>query len=55
MELTSSNAGFVSTASFAGAALVLVNFTVMGIIWYPFFKVYEKRMIEAEETEENRI
>ncbi len=48
-------AGFVSTASFAGAALVLVNFTVMGIIWYPFFKVYEKRMIEAEETEENRI
>ena len=48
-------AGFVSTASLRGALLVLVNFTILGLVYYPFFKIYEKRMIEAEETEESRI
>lgn len=37
--------------SFAAVFLVLLNILVALVIYYPFFKVYEKKMIE-EETEE---
>lgn len=50
-NLPSVLAGFVSTASVSGALLVLFNFTLMGLIYYPFFKIYEKRMVALESAE----
>lgn len=50
-NLPSVLAGFVSTASISGALLVLFNFTLMGLIYYPFFKIYEKRMVALESVE----
>ena len=41
-------AGPIATASFSAAILVLVNFTIYGLIYWPFFKSYEKKMIEQE-------
>lgn len=41
-------AGVISTASFRGALLVIVNFCVYLGIYYPFFKAYERKMLEQE-------
>ena len=42
----------VSTKSFSGLILFLVNLGVSAIVWYPFFKAYEKKCLEEEATEE---
>ena len=40
---------FISTqGSIAGIILVLVTFVVAGLIWFPFFKAYEKQCIDEE-------
>jgi len=41
-------AGAIATASIRGAILVFINFVVYGLIYYPFFKVYEKKFVEQE-------
>lgn len=50
-NLPSVFAGFVSTASIMGALLVLVNFVVMGLVYYPFFRIYEKKVLATELNE----
>lgn len=42
---------FLVSKSFSGVVLCLVNLAVSAIVFYPFFKVYEKQMIEEEELE----
>lgn len=41
-------AAVIATASIRGALLVAVNFAVYGIVYYPFFKVYERKLFEQE-------
>lgn len=47
-------AAAVATASIKGAILIFVNFVIYGVIYYPFFKIYEKKMVlqEIEEVRE---
>lgn len=44
-------AGAIATASMRGAILVIVNFLIYGAIYYPFFKSYERKMVEQETVE----
>jgi len=45
--------GFLSTGGhWQGAVLQLVNLIVAAIIYYPFFKMYEKQLLENEKTAE---
>ena len=37
---------FVSGIS--GVLLTAINFTVAAIIWYPFFKMYDNKLLEEE-------
>lgn len=46
--------GYMVTKSFAGVLLVLVNFAVSWVIYYPFFKVYDKQVCEEEKAEEEK-
>lgn len=41
---------WISTQSIAAVLFVIASFVVSGLIWYPFFKTYEKQLI-AEEAE----
>jgi len=41
-------AGVICTGSIRGGILVLVNMIVYGVIYYPFFKMYEKKMVKQE-------
>lgn len=41
-------AGVLCTNSWTGGALVVINFLVYCIIYYPFFKVYEKKTLIEE-------
>ena len=41
----------VSTKSISGLILFLVNLGVSALVWYPFFKAYEKKCLEEEATE----
>ena len=40
--------GYMVTKSFAGVLLVLVNFAISWVIYYPFFKVYDKQVCDEE-------
>ncbi|MCX7883645.1 MAG: PTS sugar transporter subunit IIC [Caloramator sp.] len=42
---------FATNGSISGVILVLINIVISIVIYYPFFKVYEKRMLEEEKTE----
>lgn len=46
-------AGFLCTNSWTGVALVVVNFLVYFAIYYPFFKIYEKKSLQEEGRLEN--
>ena len=40
---------FISTqGSFAGILLAVITFVVAGLIWFPFFKAYEKQCMDEE-------
>lgn len=41
---------FLVSGSISGILLSLVNLAVSAVIWWPFFKVYEKQAIAEEET-----
>lgn len=41
--------GFLSNRSISGALIQLVDLAVAGAIYYPFFKIWEKKMVEREE------
>ena len=41
-------AGVVATASISGGILVLVNMLIYGAVYYPFFKILEKRAVLVE-------
>ncbi|MBP1043718.1 PTS sugar transporter subunit IIC [Vagococcus sp. BWB3-3] len=41
-------AGAIATASIRGALLVVVNLIIYTVIYYPFFKVYEKKLLSEE-------
>ncbi|MFV0395785.1 MAG: PTS sugar transporter subunit IIC [Coprobacillaceae bacterium] len=45
-------AGPLATASIGGLILVIVNFIVYAIIYFPFFKTYEKKMLLEEKEGE---
>ncbi len=40
--------GIISTGSWRGALLQLINLIVAAIIYYPFFKTYEKQLVKNE-------
>lgn len=42
--------GYMVTKSFAGVLLVLVNFAISWVIYYPFFKVYDKQVCDEEKA-----
>ena len=42
---------WLTTTSFRGVILAALIFVLAGVIWYPFFKAYEKQVIEAEQAE----
>lgn len=42
---------FATNGSISGVILVLINIAISIVIYYPFFKVYEKRMLEEEKSE----
>lgn len=44
-------AGIISTASIRGGLLVLVNLVIYLIVYYPFFKIYEKKQMIQEGME----
>lgn len=39
---------WLTTRSFSAIILMLIIFVVAGLIWFPFFKVYEKQCVEEE-------
>ena len=41
---------WLTTGSINGILLVLICFVVSSLIWYPFFKVYEKQELRLEQT-----
>ena len=43
--------GYLVTKSFSGVLLVMVVFAVSWIIYYPFFKIYDKQVTEEERIE----
>lgn len=47
-NLPSIFAGVLCTVSWRGAALVVVNFIIMAVVYYPFFKIYEKKCLSDE-------
>lgn len=47
-------AGGLVTGSFRGVLLVLINFFVYLLIYYPFFKSHEKRLVAQENAELNQ-
>lgn len=42
---------FATGGDLKAAILVLINIVVVALIYYPFFKVYEKRMIKEEQSQ----
>lgn len=40
---------FLVSKSFSGVILWLVNMAISGLVWYPFFKAYEKQVIAEDE------
>lgn len=44
-------AAFVATNSWKAVILVLINMVIQGLIYYPFYKVAEKQMVEQETGE----
>jgi len=42
-------AGVIATSSLRAAALVIVNFIIYAVIYYPFFKMYEKKLLDQEQ------
>ena len=42
---------FISTLDWRSCLLVIVMFAIDWVIYYPFFKIYEKRCIEQENGE----
>ena len=49
--LPSSIVGYLVTHSISGVILVLVIFALSWVIYYPFFKVYDKQCVEEEQRE----
>lgn len=41
----------LATASFQGFLLVVVNLIVYGFVYFPFFKMYEKKVLQTEEDD----
>lgn len=46
--------GYLVTKSLSGAALVMVIFAVSWVIYYPFFKVYDRQVCEEERIEQEK-
>lgn len=46
--------GYLVTQSISGAILVMILFAISWIIYYPFFKVYDKQVCEEEAAEEEK-
>lgn len=42
---------FMATKSFMSIVLVVINLVVSTAIWYPFFKVYEKKVLEGKDMD----
>ncbi|WP_103981922.1 PTS cellobiose transporter subunit IIC [Helcococcus massiliensis] len=40
--------GFIATGSFMGGLLSIIVFFVNSIVWYPFFKRYDKKLVAQE-------
>lgn len=45
-------AGAIATASIRGSLLVLINFFIYAVIYYPFFKIYDRQMVRQEQEGE---
>ena len=43
--------GFILTQDYKAVLLILVELTVNVVVWYPFFKSHEKRMLDKEKAE----
>lgn len=43
--------GFILTRDYKAVLLILVELTVNVVVWYPFFKSHEKRMLDKEKAE----
>ena len=46
--------GYMVTKSISGLLLVMVNFAISWVIYYPFFKVYDKQVCDEEKAEEEK-
>lgn len=47
--------GLIATGGYwQGAALQLINLIVAALIYWPFFKAYEKELVKSEKTAENK-
>lgn len=42
--------GFILTQDFKAIVLILVEYVINIIVWYPFFKTHEKRMLDKEKA-----
>ena len=42
--------GFLLTQDFKAILLILVEYAVNIVVWYPFFKTHEKRMLDKEKA-----
>lgn len=45
-------AGVIATSSLKAAVLVIVNFLIYGTVYFPFFKLYEKKLLAQEQSGE---
>lgn len=52
---TAVSAFFMSGGNWGNVVLMLVNLALAAIIWFPFFKVYDKHQCEIEAKEEQEI
>ncbi len=52
---TAVSAFFMSGGNWGNVVLVLVNLALAAIIWFPFFKAYDKHQCEIEAAEEQEI
>jgi cellobiose-specific phosphotransferase system component IIC len=42
--------GFILTQDFKAIVLILVEYVLKIVVWYPFFKAHEKRMLDKEKA-----
>ncbi|GAA0349099.1 PTS cellobiose transporter subunit IIC [Oceanobacillus sp. FSL W7-1281] len=46
---------FISTGDFMALVVALIGLVVASIIWYPFFKMYDKKLVAQEKGEDSLI